>query len=144
MKKPMSLKVAIFLLGVQVLLALFVCVVAQVAAIAPATSGFWFGFEGSLANQAGLDSPNQFDSYHVGLIWGTYFFPLLTCLGAISFIFRRKQIAVLVCLLLNILIGCSNHGFPLFGLISLILIYLPGANRYFKNSPDAMPPPFRG
>jgi len=139
MKKPISLKIIIFLLGLQLLLIVFILVVAFVASIAPSTSGFWFGLEDSIARHAGAESLADFNAEHFGRVLGAYLIPLVLNILALAFITYKKRTAVFICLLLSLMAGLGGGGFPLLIIISLVLFYLPGPRNYFKVVPP--PPP---
>jgi hypothetical protein len=139
MKKPVSVKVGLFLLWFQVALTAFMCWVAVLANAAPASSGFWFGMEDSMARQTGAHSLAEFDSEHLGEFMGKYFFLLLPVIVTIFFISKRRANAILVCLVVSIVIVIANGGVPILAIICLILTNLRSARNYFKSSSN--PPP---
>lgn len=132
---PKTIKAALIILGLQVVVSVGVMAVAIVSIYCKAATGFWRGFQTGLTFHSGATSLADYGPYHAGVICGSLAFLLLIVAGAIWAIKTRRFWPAVICAVLLVLLGLRNCAGALLPIAVLVLTCTAPARRWFTRPP---------
>jgi hypothetical protein len=144
MKTPASLKIVAGIARLQIALAALVFVGAVSCLLAPASQGFWLGFQDSIAK--GISSARDarsFEAEQFGEATAHVVITLIFPIGVLSCIKKRRRRALICFLVVGIVVGLGQRSIPLLTIIALVAACQKSVADYFVASkrPNQAPEP---
>lgn len=127
MKKPTSYKIFQTFCWIQIAFAVLMSTVAIITISFKADSGFWYGFQGGLANRTSASSLVDYDAKNAGEFVGQMLMTLVPSLLALWFAAKGQRIVMIICLAVELVIA-----FNVVPIVGLIVAFIP-AFKYYLN-----------